>query len=89
MEHFVLDLHYTILSTDLSDNSTYMAAGSLMVTDLPRGYHLCGFPHPGNCPHYAGNFWLAKCELINTLPRLESLDLSNRFTAEFWLGASA
>ena len=88
MEHFVLDLHYTILSTDLSDNSTYMAAGSLLI-HTGKDYHLVCFPHPGNCPHYSGNFWLAKCELINTLPRLESLDLSNRLLAEFWLGASA
>lgn len=51
------------------------AAGSLFMTD----------PHP----HFSGNFWAARCDYINTLPRLETVDVSDRFMAEFWIGMGA
>jgi hypothetical protein len=35
MEHFVLDLHRTILATDLNDCSHYATAGALFI---PRHY---------------------------------------------------
>ena len=33
-----------------------------------------------------GNFWMAKCSYINALPQIDSLDLEDRYQAEFWIG---
>lgn len=73
LEHFVIRLHYTILSTDLSDTSPYGSAGAL------KAYEPLG-------PHYVGNFWAAKCSYINELPPIDSLDTTKPGPAEFWIG---
>ncbi len=36
--------------------------------------------------HYRGNFWWADSEYIKTLPSISTLDTTNRFLAEFWIG---
>lgn len=72
MEHFIIDNHRALLTQDLSDNSSYVTAGPL--------YSL------GIRPHYSGNFWMAKCSYINTLPRIDSLNTKDRMQAEFWIG---
>lgn len=34
-----------------------------------------------------GNFWMAKCSYINSLPDITSKDLHDRYAAERWIGA--
>jgi hypothetical protein len=36
--------------------------------------------------HFSGNFWWTKSKFINTLPSIDSLDLTKRHNAEFWIG---
>lgn len=36
--------------------------------------------------HYRGNFWWADSEYIKTLPEISTLDTTNRYLAEFWIG---
>jgi len=72
MEHFVLDLHRTILENELSDDSPYVAAGPIFSNRFS--------------PHFSGNFWIAKCSYINTLPRMHEVDTTDRLQGEFWIG---
>lgn len=39
--------------------------------------------------HYRGNFWWADSEYIKKLPDIDTLDRTNRFTAEFWIGGAS
>jgi hypothetical protein len=36
--------------------------------------------------HYSGNFWWSKSEFIRKLPNLDTIQNSDRFLAEFWIG---
>jgi hypothetical protein len=58
--------------------------------DLLMKGHTCSGPGwipEGAFPqHYRGNFWWANSDYINTLPRINTLDTTNRFNAEFWIG---
>lgn len=47
-------------------------------------WRLTGFDQPN--PHFSGNFWWATAEYLRSLPPPSSLDVSNRFQAEFWIG---
>lgn len=42
-------------------------------------------PHP----HFSGNMWAARCDYINSLPRLTLADRSDRMYAEYWIGDSS
>lgn len=79
MEHFAIDLHHAILTHDLSDASPHVAAGVKF-----RGPNQTHDPYPQ--PHYSGNFWLAKCTYINTLPQFTPDFTLNMFNSEFWIG---
>lgn len=64
---------------------------------LAMGYETCGVmalkKHPDvKVPlqfFYAGNFFWATCTHINRLPSIASLNHSNRYEAEGWLGMAA
>jgi hypothetical protein len=49
-------------------------------------YQAAGILHKRD--FYGGNFWLAKCSYINTLPRLETLNQEDRWLAESWIGSN-
>ncbi|MDB5341890.1 MAG: hypothetical protein JWP89_267 [Schlesneria sp.] len=61
--------------------------------DTLRNYDACG---PGwrtdgfdrTNPHFAGNFWWARTSYLRTLVSPNSLDLGDRYQAEFWIGKS-
>jgi hypothetical protein len=36
--------------------------------------------------HYSGNFWWSKSSYICTLPDFNSINISYRWNAEFWIG---
>ena len=36
--------------------------------------------------YFAGNFWWSKSSYLSRLPKIESLDQSNRYEAELWIG---
>lgn len=36
--------------------------------------------------HYSGNFWWSKSSYINSLPDFNSIDITHRWNAEFWIG---
>lgn len=54
------------------------------------GYDICGVRiiparHSASSrTHASGNFWFASSEYLKTLPRIDSLDLDDRFEAEMW-----
>lgn len=58
--------------------------------DMLMKGHTCvgpGWIPEGAFPqHYRGNFWWANTDYINTLPRINSMNKTNRFNAEFWIG---
>lgn len=37
--------------------------------------------------HFSGNFWWSKSSYINKLPEMRNINLSNRYSAEFWIGS--
>lgn len=59
------------------------------VAKLREGYETCGcklYEHQKGFPkHYSGNFWWATSDYIKRTPRVEELDHSDRFQAEFWM----
>lgn len=80
MEYFVIDLHDTLLRNELGDDSPYVTVGTQFRPHMP--HDITEVPL-----HYSGNFWMAKCAFINTLSRIDALDLGNRYLAEFWLAS--
>lgn len=68
------------------------------IQKLDEGHDTCGVKligsdkSPAYRLHYSGNFGFFKSEYAKKLPQIESLNLSDRFQAEFWLcsaGANA
>jgi hypothetical protein len=54
---------------------------------LDKGYDACGVDlYSDPSPFFCGNFWWATCRHVNRLPDVASLDVSNRFQAEYWIG---
>ncbi|HRI15078.1 MAG TPA: hypothetical protein PLX89_18945, partial [Verrucomicrobiota bacterium] len=54
-------------------------------------YDLCGARWLPACAgeyesHFTGNFWWATAEYLRTLPPPNSLDQTDRYAAEFWIG---
>jgi hypothetical protein len=84
---------------DLGPNSLWRRAMNLRVVDnwqsnlhaLEEGYDALGChwltpdEHPGTIgtPFFAGNFWMARCDYLRTLPECETRD---RMDAETWVG---
>lgn len=61
------------------------------VEKLKEGYSTCGVKliPKGSFPlHYSGNFWWANSTYIKTLPAISSLNKSDRFQAEMWIGSN-
>lgn len=44
---------------------------------------------PSHRTHYSGNVWIANSEYVKTLPKIQSLNLNDRFNAEMWVGENA
>ena len=82
MEHFVIDLHETLLRNELGDDSPYVTVGTQYRSRIPEDTQEIPL-------HYSGNFWMAKCAFINTLTRIDTLDHGNRYLAEFWLASGS
>lgn len=83
MEHFILDLHLPLLQHELGLGSPYVTVGTqYRPFTRTRGRNWAMFP-----AHYSGNFWMAKCTFINTLERIDTLHLEDRYEAEFWLSS--
>ncbi len=58
----------------------------LAVEKLGVGYYAAaGFGSNDPAWHIPGNFWWARSDYIEALPRIESLNWSNRFAAERWI----
>lgn len=72
MESFVLDGH----SECRKILEEYDACGT--------NWQLYGFDQFN--PHFAGNFWWARSTYLKTLPAPNSLDVGDRYQAEFWIG---
>ena len=47
------------------------------------GVNLCEEPKK----HFSGNFWWARSEYVNKLPKIDLLERTNRWAAEFWIGS--
>jgi hypothetical protein len=75
MTHFVIMQHRHLLQDILADDSPYVAVGALLHRVAPF--------------HFPGNFWIAKCSYVNTLPRIHTLNTTDRMGAEFWIGMGA
>lgn len=59
------------------------------VEALESGFNTCGaFFLLEPIPHFAGNMWWARCDYINTLPRLRRQDRKDMMFAQWWLGRS-
>ena len=60
------------------------------VGKLNDGYDTCGVKYlsdkhfPAYIKHYSGNFFWFKSSYIRNNPKIDSLDLKDRFQAEFW-----
>src|SRR3990167_8218008 len=55
---------------------------------LEQGYDTCGVKliEKGEFPmHYSGNFWWARSSYIKILPKIDTLNKEDRFSAEMWL----
>jgi hypothetical protein len=50
-------------------------------------WRIMGFNEPH--PHFGGNFWWARSDYLATLPPPCSLDQTNRYEAEFWIGKNS
>lgn len=58
------------------------------VSKLKEGYDTCGVKliEKGVFPmHYSGNFWWANSNYVKTLPKIDTLNKEDRFSAEMWL----
>ncbi len=66
----------------------------LCVEKLDDGFDTCGVKlcMPNDSPayrlHYSGSFYWFKSEYIKKLPLISTLNLSDRFQAEFWIGSA-
>jgi len=59
------------------------------IKTLDDGYDACGVNLTESpSKHFSGNFWWAKSEFIKTLPEIKSLNITNRWMAERWIGLS-
>ena len=60
------------------------------VAKLVDGFDTCGVKFlrdsGGMPPHYSGTFFHARSEYIRKLPAIDSLDMTDRHQAEFWIG---
>jgi Methyltransferase domain len=74
MESVIMDNHRACVDLLID----YNACGS--------GWQTTGFDKPN--PHFSGNFWWARASYLRTLPQPTSLDTSDRYQAEFWIGKS-
>jgi hypothetical protein len=63
---------------------------NLCLEELYNGNDVCGvqLKKTPNTEffHYSGNFWWSSSDFIKKLPKIDSMDTSNRYHAEFWVG---
>lgn len=50
-----------------------------------QGYDVSSVNRMYSPDHFSGNFWWFNREFINRLPKIDTLDLDNRFAAEQWI----
>jgi hypothetical protein len=62
----------------------------LCIKELDNGWDAAGVKlrrtPKTNFFHFSGNFWWTKSEFVKVLPEINSLNLTKRHDAEFWIG---
>lgn len=65
------------------------------IKKLNSGYDTCGVKYienktnSGNPSHYSGNYYFAMSHYIKKLPYIQTLNIADRFQAEFWIGMAS